>query len=200
MCGEYGDVNSRPHYHVLVFGFYPVDRVYYRTSSAGFKAYTSEFLDSVWRFGRVYVGDVSFESAAYVARYVLKKVGSDGIKREILNVETGEVVSRLHEYGRMSRRPAIGRDWFNLFATDVFPHDRVMVRDRKVGVPKYYDKLLDAISPLYLAELKAKRVFRADVAYERLESENWDSRFQDLKRLKVHEAVKLASIRLLSRE
>ena len=58
MCGEYGDINGRPHYHALVFGHFPVDRVFFRTSGAGSKCYTSKSLDALWGYGSVFVGDV----------------------------------------------------------------------------------------------------------------------------------------------
>ena len=200
MCGEYGDINGRPHYHALVFGHFPVDRVFFRTSGAGSKCYTSKSLDALWGYGSVFVGDVTFESAAYVARYVVKKVGSDGLMREIFNVETGEIFRRSHEYGRMSLKPGIGANWFTKFASDVFPHDRVVARGVKCAVPKYYDKLLAVSSPLYLAAIKAARVDKADIAYSRLlDDAPAGMRFTDLQRLAVHEQVKLASIRSLTR-
>lgn len=199
MCGEYGEKGSRPHYHAIVFGFNPIDRVYFRTSDAGFKAYTSVIMDDLWKLGRVYVGDVSFESAAYVARYVMKKVGSDGAMRQILDVTTGEIIFREHEYSRMSLKPGIGALWFDKFMTDVFPHDRVVVRGSKLRVPKYYDKLFAVEHPEELSLIKIARMARADREAARLAEANWSDRFQDLQRLDVHERVKLASIRSLKR-
>lgn len=198
MCGEYGEASSRPHYHAIVFGYYPKDRCFFKKSEAGFPAYTSDFMDSIWTNGRVYVGDVTFESAAYVARYVMKKVLSDGVKREILNVHTGEIVSRSHEYGRMSLKPGIGAKWYDKFRHDVYPHDRVILRGVAMGVPKYYDKLLAITEPEALARLKLNRVIRADKECVRL-GEVSGNRFGDVRRLGVHEVVKLASIRSLKR-
>lgn len=200
MCGEYGERNSRPHYHVLYFGFYPEDALYFRKGDSGFKCYTSESLAKIWGFGQVFVGDVSFESAAYVARYVMKKVGSDGVDREILDVTTGEIIHREHEFARMSLNPGIGSTWFEKYASDVFPHDRCIVRGVTNRVPKYYDVLLDRSSPLYLAQIKAKRRARADAK----DIELYDAAPPELKggdyhRLKVHEKVKLASIKSLKR-
>jgi len=200
LCGEYGAKHSRPHYHVLVFGFSPADKVFFRTSGAGFKVFTSASMDSVWTVGATYVGDVSLESAGYVARYVLKKVGSDGDLREILDVDTGEIVTREHEFSRMSLRPGIGANWFDRYFSDVFPHDRVIVKGKRANVPRYYDKLLSRFNPVYLAEIKARRVEARNAADCRMELDAPDSlRFTDLQRLDVHEAVKLASIRSLKR-
>lgn len=199
MCGEYGELNSRPHYHAIVFGFYPVDRVFFRKSDAGFNCYSSKSLDVLWKLGSVYVGDVTFESAAYVARYVMKKVGSDGVKREIFDVDTGEIFLREHEYSRMSLKPGIGAEWFSRFACDVFPRNHVVMRGVKCSVPRYYDTLLGRINPVYLAAMKAQRVDGAECAFKRLEDANSHNLFGDLRRLKVHEHVKLASLNLLKR-
>lgn len=199
MGGEYGETNSRPHYHAIMFGWYPPDRKFWKKSGAGFKVYTSEYTDKIWGKGVVYIGDVSFESASYIARYTLKKVASDGKQREILDVTTGEIIKRNHEYGKMSLRPGIGAEWVKKFATDIYPHDGVRVRGTISKLPRYYDTLLSRVSPLYIAEIKAKRVEKADAAYDRLIKENWNDRFTDLKRPKVHEKVKLAAIKLLKR-
>lgn len=200
MCGEYGGVSGRPHYHALIFGFCPRDRVFFRRSGAGFDVDTSAEMSSLWRLGQVYVGELSFESASYIARYSLKKVGSDGKKREIWDVATGEIVRRAHEYSRMSLRPAIGRGFLSRYFSDVFPHDRVVIRGVVSPVPKYYRRVLADVAPLYAEGLKAVRVEKADVAYRRLEEAASPSeRFSDLRRLKVHEVVKRASIKSLKR-
>lgn len=195
MCGEYGDRSSRPHYHALLFGFYPKDRKYWRESGSGEKVFTSKFLDEVWSYGQVFVGDVTFESAAYVARYVMKKVRSDGEFREIFDPESGEIFFREHEYCQMSRRPGIGATWFAKYHADVLPLDRVVVRGHETRVPKYYDKLVEKSNPLHLAEIKARRSDEARRLFVRDPSQAVD-RFE---RSSVHEVVKKASIKSLKR-
>lgn len=168
MCGEYGDESSRPHYHLCVFGFHPADKVFWKDSPSGSPVYTSAFLKRVWRGGDVYVGDLTFESAAYTARYIMKKqLGKDaGKRREIFNVETGEIFTREHEYAKRSLKPGIGAGFLSEYFSDVYPHDRVVVRGRACGVPKYYDVLLERQSPLYLADLKAARRAKADLRFD----------------------------------
>ena len=72
-CGEYGEQFSRPHYHACVFGWRPCDLELLSVRDS-ISLYKSRFLSDTWGLGHVTVGDVTFESAAYVARYVLKKV------------------------------------------------------------------------------------------------------------------------------
>jgi len=148
MCGEYGPATLRPHFHALLFGYRPDDLVYYRKSRQG-KLYTSAFLEEVWGNGFVTVGDVTFESASYVSRYITDKI--TGPERELAygsycDLETGEIVVRAPEYNQMSRRPGIGHSWLRLYWSEVFPSGTVVSRGREVAPPKYYKKVARHLS------------------------------------------------------
>lgn len=71
-CGEYGDLEQRPHYHFLIFGWRPSD-LKLHTEKNGVKTYTSEKLSGLWPYGFNTVGELTYQTAAYCARYVLKK-------------------------------------------------------------------------------------------------------------------------------
>lgn len=199
MCGEYGSINSRPHYHSAIFGFYPEDAVYWQTTKAGFKLFTSAYLDSHWQLGRVFVGDLSFESASYIARYVLKKADADLPMREIIDVTTGLTNYRAHEYSKMSLRPGIGASFVEKYGTDVFPHDRVVIRGVKSPVPRYYNVLLERISPVYDAINKAGRVARGELKSRKLDELYLAGGLPMYGRLKSEEIVKRAQISNLKR-
>lgn len=142
MCGEYGSKTFRPHYHALLFGCgFLADRYLWRNSGSGFPLYRSATLDRLWPYGNAEVGNVSFESAAYVARYVLKKVTGDRANDHYKRVDpdTGEIVQVMPEFTRMSLKPGIGRKWIEKFYTDVYPADYVMVNAMKCKPPRYYD-------------------------------------------------------------
>lgn len=132
-CGEYGDQTHRPHYHSILFNVEFEDRKFLKTTESGEKLYTSEKLDAVWSHGDCYIGDVTFESAAYCARYVMKK---------LTGARKSEYGSREPEYSTMSRRPGIGAPWLAKWKRDVFPHDFCVINGKKVRVPKAYDQLL----------------------------------------------------------
>lgn len=101
-CGEYGDKGQRPHYHAILFNHHFSDR---RVFSAGkFPLYISDQLASLWQFGHSIIGEMSFESAAYTARYCVKKITGKDAREHY-----GE---RLPEFSAMSRRPGIGHDFF----------------------------------------------------------------------------------------
>lgn len=143
MCGEYGESSLRPHFHALLFGVGFADRVL-----CGKDLYRSPSLEKLWTSGFSSVGDVTYQSAAYVAQYALKKVNGELADRRYSRVDgrTGECVRVVPEFGHMSLKPGIGYGWFQKFWRDVYlARDGVMVHERLVPPPRYYDKLLDAL-------------------------------------------------------
>lgn len=148
-CGEYGEQYSRPHYHSCLFNFDFPDKSLYRVTSDGNRLYTSELLNKLWGKGNCYIGDVTFESAAYVARYITKK---------ITGPNSDEYYSgRLPEYTNMSKKPAIGLRWIQQYASDVYPSDEVILRGKKVRPARYYDKYMETNFPLNFDLVKMKR-------------------------------------------
>jgi len=139
-CGEYGERFARPHYHACLFNFDFPDKLVWKDSREN-KLYVSPTLNKIWGKGYCIIGDVTFESAAYVARYITKKINGKDSDEHYVNKETG--VIREKEYITMSRRPGIGGSWYTKYSTDVFPHDMVIVNERKVRPPKYYDYLFE---------------------------------------------------------
>lgn len=148
-CGEYGSKFERPHYHACIFGWSPDDKQLY-TVRAGSRLYISDLLSRLWPFGFHTVGDVTFDSAAYVARYVLKKVNGDAA--------SDHYGDREPEYVVMSRKPGIAHDWIKKFSDDVYPHDFIVIRDGiKCRPPKYYDQVYDLECNGDLEYVKNKR-------------------------------------------
>lgn len=168
-CGEYGELFKRPHYHACIFGFDFPDKVLYKIVN-GHRLYTSALLSELWPFGFSTLGDVTFESAAYVARYVLKKVNGDQADDAYRRIDpvTGEIWQVKPEYTTMSRRPGIGHEWYRKFADDVFPHDRVVVRGVEMKPPKYYDGLYEDIESMKLSRKISAKLRLDDNTPERL--------------------------------
>lgn len=89
LVGEYGDRTFRPHYHLCLYGLSPDDY---------------QIVADAWSIGgvpigHVVVGSLTFESAAYVAGYVTKKMTSRDDPR---------LGGREPEFARMSLNPGIG--------------------------------------------------------------------------------------------
>lgn len=147
-CGEYGEVSFRPHYHALLFNVEFPDKVLWKRGAHG-DLFVSSTLSRLWPHGFSSIGAVTFESAAYVARYVMKKV-------------TGELASdyyggRLPEYCTMSLRPAIGKRWFERYRNDCYPSDSLWVKGRLCKPPRYYDRLLSTVDEAQAHRVKGAR-------------------------------------------
>lgn len=224
-AGEYGTRNGRPHDHALFFGFDFEDRRFLKMSRAGFPLYTSKMLSSLWGKGHCSVGNVSFESAGYLARYLMDK---PTLTRQVLG-EGGELLGRTFtdkaiakygecvdectgeiklvkrpEYLTMSRRPGIGRTWFEKFWGDVYPHDFVTLQSgSKMPPPRYFDVLYSGKNSLDMERIKMHRISRCSKV-----EEVWNKfleKFQLLdvardERLNVMEEVKMAQVSLYNSE
>lgn len=181
-CGEYGSTTRRPHYHACLFGWDPPDKELYSVHRDN-QIFSSTILDNLWTHGDTKVGALTFESAAYVARYVMdKKLG-----RAAKYYET----NGLHpEFVRMSRRPGIGSAWYDKYESDCFPHDFCVIRGGvKTKPPKYYSNKYELKNPQKYAIIKEARKKMA----EKNASDNTKSR------LKVKQEVKKAQIKSLQK-
>jgi hypothetical protein len=145
MAGEYGDLDGRPHFHALLFGFDFLDKVYFSKSPSGAKLYRSPVLESLWPHGFSSVGALTFESAAYVARYVMKKI--TGVNASPWNFglqvdrETGELSGlRVPEFNRMSLKPGVGMPWLKRYYRDVSDAGQVVVNGVEANAPRAYMK------------------------------------------------------------
>lgn len=160
-CGEYGAKHNRPHHHALLFGVSFKDLSYLRTTESGERLYRSPTLETLWDSGYSSVGTVTFKSAAYVARYIMKKQTSvsDGIDKYFRGIdeETGEFILAKPEYNTMSRRPGIAKSWFDLYKDDVYPSDKVVMRNMQMRPPRYYDNLYKEVSPFEFEDIQFTR-------------------------------------------
>ncbi|AXH76028.1 MAG: replication initiator protein [Microviridae sp.] len=157
MCGEYGGRFGRPHYHALLFGLELRDRVYWKAGSSGFDIYVSPRLSSLWSLGDCFVGDVTFQSAAYVARYCVQKVTGFNAKYYYAREDSEGSYFLQPEFNRMSLRPGIGRGFYERFKSDIYPHDYVIDGGRKLRPPRFYDRLFGKESPLEFERIQFER-------------------------------------------
>lgn len=179
-CGEYGEEYFRPHYHACLFGFDFKDKVLWKVVNDQ-QYFVSLELQRLWPFGHSTIGAVTFESAAYVARYITKKITGPGKESayEYCDENTGQVFDRVPEYVTMSRRPGIAAGWFEKFKSDVYPDDFVVMRGRKFRPPKFYKEKFELVSPLDAAKAKAERQVAAELHKD---NNTWD-------RLSVREEI-----------
>lgn len=161
-CGEYGDKTDRPHHHACIFGWDFPDRELLMVRDE-IKLYRSAQLEKLWPYGHSIIGDVTYESAAYVARYVIKKITGKAAESHYRRIDpdTGEIIQLVPEYVTMSRRPGIGKEYYKKYKSDFYPKDFSSRNGNKLSVPKYYDKLLEQEDAELLQKLKEKRLTRA---------------------------------------
>lgn len=191
-CGRWVPTTGRPHFHAAVFGYaFRGDRVPFKKTGGGFMVDRSAQLERLWPLGFSSVGELTFESAAYIARYVTKKVTGDKAEGHYRRVdsETGEVRWLQPEFVHMSLKPGIGAEWFKKFGSEVYPLDRVIARGVPSKPPKFYDVLFGRTAGDELELVKAGRVERA-----KARGDNSDDR------LRVKEVVATARAKFYRRE
>lgn len=187
-CGEYGDKDLRPHYHALIFGWMPPDLQKYRVTPKGHIVFKSKFLDGIWENGLTFTGTVTYQSAGYCARYVVKKQRHDLNPEHYTRIhpDTGRIVTVEPEFAVQSRNPGLGSSWFDKYSSDCFPSDFLIINQKKISVPSFYTrKLSEKEIQTYKRSRKAKAVkHRSDNTPERLKvrEEVFTARINQLKR------------------
>ena len=197
--GEYGSEKRRPHYHALLFGHNFEDRRLHQERKHG-SLYTSEILSKIWGKGFCSIGEVNYKTAAYCARYSMKKITGEKADahylREYEHIDpyTGVIYSCTYqvipEYATMSRRPGIGDAWLEKFLSDVYPDDFIIIEGKKFKPPDFYDTRLER--DYYLMYQKIIRGRKAQIRKNPAE--------KTPARLKVREEVQEARASRLKRE
>lgn len=173
-CGEYGERLSRPHYHSCLFGIDFHDRVPYSQTN-GVVTWVSEELQNIWGKGFCTIGELNYQTAAYTARYIMKKVTGNRAETHYQRVrtDTGELISLQPEYITMSlgreRGQGIGGSFYQKYQSDFFPADECPIPGKGVykKVPKYYEQLYAEENPEDYERIKKKRKkFREENADE----------------------------------
>jgi hypothetical protein len=189
MCGEYGPLHFRPHYHACLFNVNFSDLVLAGKSSSGCNFYHSDLLCNLWGHGIVSVQDLTSETAGYCARYIMKKVLGRDSEFAYSSVDSDGVIRfRKPEYAAMSLKPGIGFGWFAKYGRDIYPHDFAVADGVKFRPPKYYDKLM-----------RSRFDFADEVQYERVKRALKSAPDQTEDRRRVREIVHTAKVRELKR-
>jgi hypothetical protein len=138
-AGEYGSQTHRPHYHAIVYDL-PIkqeDLKIYK-KARGFTYYNCEWLEKIWGMGHVILAPAEWRSMAYTARYTTKKIyGKDGKKFY-------EELGIMPEQCNMSKKPAIGAQYYYDHAAEIYEKDQIQLKNGKIcKPPRYFDKLFD---------------------------------------------------------
>lgn len=151
-CGEYGESYLRPHYHALLFNYDFPDKRFHSVTDRDHELYVSKRLDKIWGYGHTIIGSVDFESCAYVAGYITKKI-------------TGPPAAE-HYYGRedefrlCSLKPGLGHGYYMKYGHEIYAHDSIVINGRPSRPPRYYDEMYKALDSMGLADIKKRRLVR----------------------------------------
>lgn len=196
LAGEYGSTTYRPHYHVCLFGVPTEDLNQIGKNKLGQALFESDFISDTWKNGHVCVGKLTFQTAAYTARYCLKKAqGKDNAFFDSLGLN--------REFVNMSRKPGIGMTYYDAHKDDIYKHDEIILpstskdKPNVVKPPRYFDILYRDENPRRMAEIKAMRRESADVSHDALLSQ---TDLDEIEFFKVQERAKSESIKKLVRE
>lgn len=198
MSGEYGGDTFRPHYHAILFGLHLDDLKVYKRSPQGFTYYNSPKLQRCWcdrdgkPIGYVVVADVTWDTCAYTARYVMKKLkGTEAKFYSDFNIQP--------EFTLMSRKPGIARQYFDDHP-EIYDYDFINISTNKGGKkfrpPRYYDKLYDLENPEKMQSIKD---VRQKLAIEAQKAKLQRSTLTAEELLNAEEAAKAAQIKSLRR-
>lgn len=192
-CGEYGSKSCRPHYHLLLFGVPFEDLVLFkRDLTNNYLYFISDCVSSLWPFGHHLITELTWETCAYTARYIVKKQkGKNAQVYEDYNFEP--------EFVLMSRKPGIAKQWFEDHPDIV--HQSHYIKTSKgskiVKSNKYFDNLFDIEYPDQLDYYKEKRKEAAELN-NKLKSNLTSLQYNDM--LASEEINKEASIKSLKRK
>lgn len=146
-CGEYGSQTGRPHYHLILFNFFPPDTKPYSVSYSGMRTLISDSISKLWPYGNNVVGDVTPSSCGYVARYCTKK---------IYGIDDGS-------FTLMSRRPGLGYEYFMKHSDVIYQYDLVYMNGQTAKPSRYFDSLLERFNPEMFEDIKNKRLCSSNV-------------------------------------
>lgn len=195
-CGEYGTKYGRPHYHMAIFNYDSTcwgDIKLRGNNHQGDALWSSEKLEQIWGKGFVTIGDLTPQSAAYIARYMLKK--QKGKEKKYYYEKEGII----QEYTTMSRMPGIGLDWYEQHKEEIWLRDCIYVPQRnkaplKIKVPRYYNKQLEKEDEEKLKRIKEARKKSAELNQKLANSRTTATEWEQLKAKENKEADKLKGL------
>lgn len=148
LSGEYGEETKRPHYHSIYFDL-PLDFTkldIWSVTSQGYTLYKCRELEEIWNRGNVIVSQVSWQTCAYTARYVTKKLNGNAAEfYELFNLEP--------EFALMSRRPGLGRKYLEDHPEAAFNEIILPTEEGKrvFMPPRYFKEIYKKDNPIEAA-------------------------------------------------
>lgn len=155
-CGEYGTETERPHYHIIFFNLkLPIEDLYNPRIIHKEIYYQSHIIERAWKYGISNVSECSWNTIAYTARYITKKINGPNSLQEYS--EKGQI----KEFFRVSRMPGIGEGYYQKHWKEIYEKDEIIIKNKQGIIsckpPKYFDELYKKDHPNEWKELQWKR-------------------------------------------
>lgn len=193
-AGEYGSINMRPHYHLILFNCKLEDLKLLRFNELNQPYFVSETIDKLWNKGFHIITEVNWDTCAYVARYVVKKQKGAG-------AEVYEKYNFEPEFSLMSRKPGIGFNFYDDRGEELYAYGNISIPTKSgshtIHPCRYYDNLFDIEYPEVMEGIKEKRS-KAAIEYNKVRSSLTNLQYNDM--LKSAEAVKKDTVKSLKRK
>ena len=156
-CGEYGTLNYRPHYHLIILGWQPNDLDLLKSTKKGTVLYRSRFINEVWGKGICAVARVNEESIRYSCKYMQKLFFQKNLD------------GRVPPFTCMSTHPGFG---FHE-SLKYLKNDSVYLNGKRRRLPRYYLKVAERFGLTQeVEEIKKNRVLMAKAGqFRRLDSQ-----------------------------
>ena len=155
-CGEYGDPKKtfRPHYHLILFGLeFPTETFFEPRLIEHNFYYRNKWIERIWKHGISNITEANWQTIAYVARYITKKINGDG--SEELYASAGKI----KEFFRVSK--GIGKQYYEEYKDKIYTHDQITVAHGDKAItstpPKYFDNLMKKENEEKIKKIKEKR-------------------------------------------
>lgn len=150
-CLERGENTHRFHHHIILFNLDLYDVVPLGKRALEGYYYKSRKLSEIWSNGFIDIGDVSFNSCGYIARYCMKKRFKES----------------KDEFIYMSTKPGIGLGWLEKHLDTCIKYDEIYFNFgnfSKAKLPRYFDKHLEKVNPEAVEQLKRQRISSANLS------------------------------------
>lgn len=205
-CGEYGEKYQRPHYHACLFNCDFPDKYLYKITDTGEHLFRSPELEKLWPYGFSTIGNVTFESAAYVARYITKKITGEhalsvyGGSDNIINKHTGEILDD-HTHLIVEKERKDGTKYFKLqmkpeltrvITYDRFPEYTDMSKNPAIGL-NWIKKYHTDVYPSDELILRGKKI-RPARYYDKFYSEAYSEKFDEIKQCREDKIFELQQL------
>lgn len=159
ICGEYGDKDSRPHYHAIIFG---VD-----------SSILKPFLRKTWKKGFFQCSDVSNARVRYCMKYMDKQYNTNtAYWNKDDTIDLFEQPFSLMSHG-------IGLDFLYSIKKDIYENGGIPSNGSIVPLSPYYSKLLGVDSFNYLSVLRTHKRKAKDNGYDDVTEYLLDKKYSD---------------------